>query len=77
MNLFQYLSTIQRLWNNYDGAGVSKFISLSGNHASNKNLHVENPEITIERQLEPLIDEVVLFHLKTLYYLHDTRKSFS
>jgi hypothetical protein len=73
MNLFQYLTTIGRLWNNGDGSTIAKFISLSGNHTSNKNLHVENSESAVERQLDSPIDEVVNTHLKTLFYMHETR----
>ena len=74
MNLYQYLNAIGRLWNNGDGSGVSKFISLSGNHFSNRNLHLESPEGMIERHIDPPLDEVVNAHLKVLFYIHETRK---
>jgi hypothetical protein len=74
MNLFQYLSTVARLWNNGDGPTIARFISLSGNHVTNKSLHVENSESVVERHLESPIDEVVNTHLKTLYYMHEARK---
>lgn len=74
MNLYQYLNTIKRLWDNNDGEALSKFISLSGNHAENRNLLIENPELMIERELRPPLDEVVNFHLKALYYKHEARK---
>lgn len=73
-NLYQYLNAVSRLWNNCDGAGVSKFISLSGNHTTNRNLHTENPENAIERVIEPPLDEVLNSHLKTLFYINDTGK---
>lgn len=74
MNLFQYLTTVNRLWDNGDGSGVSRFISLSGNHVTNRSLHVENPESLVERHVEPPLDEVVNLHIKVLYYMHETRK---
>lgn len=74
MNLYQYLNAVSRLWNNYDGSGVSKFISLSGNHITNRNLQLESPESAIERIMEPPLDEVINSHLKVLFHLHDSRK---
>lgn len=74
VNLYQYLNAVWRLWSSYDGSGVSKFISLSGNHTTNRNLHSDSPENAIERIIEPPLDEVINSHLKVLYYLHDNRK---
>jgi hypothetical protein len=74
MNLYQYLNAVWRLWNNYDGSGVAKFISLTGNHTTNRNLHLDNPENAIERVMEPPLDEVLNSHLKVLFCLHDNRK---
>lgn len=74
MNLYNYLSTVNRLWNNEDGTGVSRFITLSGNHASNPNLHIENPDTAVERALVSPLDEVVSSHLKVLFYLYENRK---
>lgn len=74
MNLYSYLSTVNRLWNNEDGTGVARFISLSGNHAVNPNLHIENPESAVARAIAAPLDEVIVCHLKVLFYLHDTRK---
>lgn len=74
MSLYQYLNAVSRLWNNDDGTGVSKFISLSGNHTENRNLHLESPENAIERVIEAPLDEVLNSHLKVLFHLHDNRK---
>ena len=74
MNLIHYLNTVSRLWNTGDGSAVSKFLSLNGNHVPNRNLHVEDAENLIIRQVRPPLDEVVNTHLKVLYYIHDTRK---
>lgn len=71
MNLYNYLNTVNRLWNNSDGYAVSKFLSLNGNHVGNTNLHLEN---AVVRQIEPPLDEVIYSHLKVLYYLHLSRK---
>lgn len=74
MNFYSYLSTISRLWSNRDGIGVARFVTLSGNHASNPNLHIENPESSVERSIESPLDEVIIAHIKVLYYLNENRK---
>lgn len=74
MNLFSYLSTINRLWGNEDGSGVARFLTLGANHSSNTNLHIENPETVVERSISVPLDEVISAHLKVLFYLHDNRK---
>lgn len=75
MNLYSYLSTVNRLWSNEDGTGVARFLTISGNHAANTNLHVENPESAVERSIPAPLDEVVSAHIKVLYYLHDNRNT--
>jgi nuclear mRNA export protein PCID2/THP1 len=75
MNLYSYLSTINRLWNNEDGFGVARFITLGGNHAKNPNLHTDKPEDPVSRTIASPLDEVISFHLKVLYNLHSDRKS--
>ena len=74
VNLYQYLNAVWRLWNNFDGSGVSKFLSLNGNHIKNRNLQLENPESSIERVMEPPLAEVISCHLKVLFYLNESRK---
>lgn len=75
MNLYSYLSTVNRLWNNEDGNGVARFIALNGNHASNANLQVEHPDMAIERSSIPSpLDEVINSHIKVLFYIHSDRK---
>jgi hypothetical protein len=74
MNLYQYLNTISRLWNNYDGVGISKFVSLNGNHVNNPNLHTDSSESQIERHLESPLDEIVNAHLRVLFYTNESRK---
>lgn len=74
MNLYSYLSTVNRLWGNEDGLAIARFLSISGNHAANPNLHVENPENAVVRSLPSPLDEVVSAHIKVLFYMHDIRK---
>lgn len=74
MNLHSYLSTVNRLWGNEDGNGVSRFMSLHGNHAGNPNLHVEYPDSAVERALPAPLDEVISAHIRVLFYLYDERK---
>lgn len=75
MNLFNYLSTISRFWNNNDGSAVAKLISINGNHVNNPNLQNEYPENAIERALVAPIDEVVCYHIKVLFFLSCERKN--
>ncbi|CAG9803681.1 unnamed protein product [Chironomus riparius] len=77
MNLIQYLSTIGRLWNSYDGSSISRFISLSGSHISNRNLHVEDAENLVSRYVKSPLDDVINAHLRTLYYMHESPPNFS
>jgi hypothetical protein len=74
MNLYNYLSTVNRLWGNEDGVGVARFVTMRGNHASNPNLHVETPENAVERAIASPLAEVIIYHLKVLFHLHDDRK---
>lgn len=74
MDFYNYLSTLNRLWGNEDGNGVSRFITIRGKHASNTHLHVENPESAVERSIGAPFDDVVSAHIKVLFYLHDDRK---
>ena len=74
MNLYNYLQTIHRLWNNCDGSGVARFLTLSGKHISNQNLHIEHPENAVERQIDSPMEEVISSHIKVLYYLHQNRE---
>lgn len=74
MNLHTYLSTVSRLWGNGDGNGVARFITLNGNHASNSSLHIEDPDLAVERAIEAPLDEVISEHIKVLFYVYDNRK---
>lgn len=74
MNLYAYLQTLNRYWNNGDGSGVAKLLSMNGNHTNNPAIHVEHPEDTIERVLTSPIDEVVCYHIQVLFYLNSERK---
>lgn len=75
MNLYSYLSTVNRLWGNEDGTGVARFVTLNGNHAANPNMYVENPESSVERSIGSPLDEVIIAHIKVLFYLHTDRKA--
>lgn len=75
MNLFNYLSTISRLWNNEDGTGFARFISINGNHSRNSNLHVNNPDEAVGRMISsPIVGEVIVNHLKVISFLNCDRK---
>lgn len=67
--LNNYLSGVERAWFAKDGNIVASFVSLSDKHILNENLYLELPENDVENILESPIDEVVIYHLKVLYYL--------
>lgn len=69
MNLYNYLSAMQRVWNIQDGKAVARFLSLQDQHVNNQNIQLENPESAVYRQLNAPLDEIVSSHLKTLYHL--------
>lgn len=69
-----YLNAIQRSWQAQDGTLVATFVSLRDKHALNTILHTENADNMVDRILNSPIDEVVLEHIKVLYYLSRSRK---
>jgi nuclear mRNA export protein PCID2/THP1 len=74
MDFYNYLATLNRLWNNEDGQGVSRFITIRGKHASNPHLYVANPEPAVDRSIHVPLNDVVSAHIKVLFYLHENRK---
>lgn len=69
-----YLNAVARTWHAQDGALVSQLISLRDRHATNPQLQIEFPESVVERILDTPIDEIVIEHIKVLYYLSRSRK---
>lgn len=74
MNFIHYLNTVARLWNCDDGSGVSKFLSLNGNHVKNRNIFVEDAEPLIIRHIKAPLDEVLNAHLKVVLCIRESRK---
>lgn len=68
-----YLNAVARTWHAQDGALVAQLISLRDRHATNPQLQVEFPETLVERTLDGPIDEILVEHIKVLYYLSRTR----
>lgn len=73
-SLVTYLNAVARTWHAQDGAIVAQLVSLRDRHATNVSLQTESPESSIERILDSPIDEIVIEHIKVLYYLSRTRK---
>lgn len=73
-SLNNYLGSINRLWHASEGDCLSLLLSLKDNHIMNRNLCVESPENAVYRILDAPIDDVVIAHLKALYYLSVDRK---
>lgn len=69
-----YLNAVARTWHAQDGILVAQLVSLRDRHATNPNLQVESPESIIERTLDSPIDEILVEHIKVLYYLSRSRK---
>lgn len=72
-----YLNAVARTWHAQDGALVAQLVSLRDRHATNQQLHVEFPENMVDRILDAPIDEILVEHIKVLYHLSRTRKSFN
>lgn len=69
MNLANYLQLLDRCWRMQDGLKIASFLSLRHEHSNYANYQVENPKGIVERFLVSPIDELVIYHLKCLYYL--------
>lgn len=69
MTLAHYLQIIDRSWRSQDGKKLSLFLSIRHDHAKYANYQVEQPEGLVERFLVAPVDELVVLHLKCLYYL--------
>lgn len=69
-----YLNAVARTWHAPDGLLVATFISLRDSHATNPHLQEEYPENIVARILDQPIDEIVLEHIKVIYYLSRSRK---
>ncbi|KAJ8943732.1 hypothetical protein NQ318_007180 [Aromia moschata] len=69
MNLAHYLQIIDRSWRAQDGMKIACFLSLRHEHAKYANYQVEMPEGIVERFLVSPVDELVVLHLKCLFYV--------
>lgn len=69
-----YLNAVARTWHAQDGGLVAQLVSLRDRHATNSQLQIEYPESMVERILDAPIDEILVEHIKVLYYLSRTRK---
>lgn len=69
-----YLNAVARTWHAQDGGLVAQLVSLRDRHATNSQLQIEYPESMVERIVDAPIDEILVEHIKVLYYLSRTRK---
>ncbi|XP_019871609.1 PCI domain-containing protein 2 [Aethina tumida] len=69
MSLNHYLQVIERAWRDQNGEKVASFLSLRHEHSSFPSYQQESPEGIVERFLPNPIDELVILHLKCLYYI--------
>lgn len=69
MTLAHYLQIIDRSWRSQDGKKIAMFLSIKHDHSKYSNYQVEQPEGLVERFLVAPIDELVILHLKCLYYI--------
>lgn len=73
-SLTTYLNAVTRTWHATDGALVAQLVSLRDRHATNQQLQVEFPESLVERILDAPIDEILVEHIKVLYYISRSRE---
>lgn len=69
MTLAHYLQIIDRSWRVQDGTKIATFISLRHEHAKYGNYQLEMPEGLVDKFLTAPVDELVILHLKCLYYI--------
>lgn len=69
MNLNQYINAILRVWDAADGYVIGKLLSLRDNHVQSSDLHLEEPERIVQRQVDSPLDELICNHLRVLFYL--------
>lgn len=69
MSLTHYLQLVDRCWRSQEGPIVSSLLSLQHEHAMSTYLHVQKPDTMVVRFIEPPVDDIVICHLKCLYFL--------
>lgn len=69
MSLSHYLQLLDRCWSSQDGLIVASLISLRHDHVLSNNLHIERPEVMVERFLDQPVCDIAIPHLKCLYCL--------
>lgn len=69
MTLAHYLQILDRSWRAQDGVKVATFISLRHEHAKYGNYQLEMPEGLVDKFLTTPVDELIILHLKCLYYI--------
>ncbi|KAJ8918906.1 hypothetical protein NQ315_016808 [Exocentrus adspersus] len=69
MTLAHYLQIMDRSWRSQDGGKIATFISVRHEHAKYANYQLEMPEGLVDKFLVSPVDELVVLHLKCLYYL--------
>ncbi|GLH05000.1 hypothetical protein R5R35_006184 [Gryllus longicercus] len=71
LTLNQYLQQIDNAWRSRDGISLADFVSFRHAHVASSKLQMENPESSVERVLEPPMDEIVAAHLKCVWYVNN------
>lgn len=69
MSLTHYLQLVDRCWRSQDGPIVASLLSLQQEHALSTHLHVQKPDTMVDRFIEAPLDDIVICHLKCLYFL--------
>lgn len=68
------MNAVARTWHAQDGILMAQLLSLRDRHATNQQLQVEFPDNLVKRILDEPIDEILIEHIKVLYYLSRSRK---
>lgn len=74
VSMTTYLEEVARLWHTQGGPSMARLVSLRDRHALNPQLQVEFPESYVERTINAPLQEILVEHIKVLYYLSRNRK---
>jgi len=64
-----YLYDVAEAWGNMYCKRMTKYVSLKDNHVFDKSIHTDSPEDIVGDIIDKPLDEVIVSHLKVVYYI--------
>lgn len=68
-SLNHYLQQVEKYWRTQEALFLSEYLSLQNELAKLPQLQIENPEDIVEQYISPPFDDLVISHIKCVYYL--------